>query len=398
MPIPAPSDARLHVAAPSASNVPTLTHDWSFDHGLPSHGASPELLSWLTLFKDSLPGKQLPRNIYPGLQPTDSFPQLVDQANRFVKQAHDRGICCEYAQTQLTAGLGIDTDLAAHHLDLVRTHGLVNACALIQKSHAQSYLQPDLVRNEFATFPEFNTLLALAVDGAHIAIPPQWVPNCGLGVTIRPNAVRMAAPVLVRFAQEQALGDVMLVESSAFQKAAAETSTPFSVISVDWVFKPGDKKSDFLGRLIDDYTNCSSPLNTAETFAAMESVYGELRLPQLSNMCDSLLLARARFPGEAIFGLKEDISRAYRRVRLAPSSCLRMVLQLPPTADGTSYYAVRLSQPFGHNASAHGWGVVASHRAQAPWGDHTSAIIRPLRHVRRRPLRLWYPGVSSQVV
>jgi hypothetical protein len=52
MPIPAPSDARLHVAAPSASNVPTLTHDWSFDHGLPSHGASPELLSWLTLFKD----------------------------------------------------------------------------------------------------------------------------------------------------------------------------------------------------------------------------------------------------------------------------------------------------------------------------------------------------------
>jgi hypothetical protein len=215
------------------------------------------------------------------------------------------------------------------------------------------------VRNEFATFPEFNTLLALAVDGAHIAIPPQWVPNCGLGVTIRPNAVRMAAPVLVRFAQEQALGDVMLVESSAFQKAAAETSTPFSVISVDWVFKPGDKKSDLLGRLIDDYTNCSSPLNTAETFAAMESVYGELRLPQLSNMCDSLLLARARFPGEAIFGLKEDISRAYRRVRLAPSSCLRMVLQLPPTADGTSYYAVRLSQPFGHNASAHGWGVVA---------------------------------------
>jgi hypothetical protein len=105
--------------------------------------------------------KTTPRNIlYPGLQPTSSFPELVDQANRFVQHAHDRRLCCAYAQTQLSAGRGINSDLAAKHLNLVQTHGIVNACAMIQTSHADSYLQPDIVRREFATFPEFNTLLA----------------------------------------------------------------------------------------------------------------------------------------------------------------------------------------------------------------------------------------------
>jgi hypothetical protein len=165
-------------------------------------------MSWLTLFQESLPCPKLPPGIYPGLQPTSSFPELVDQANRFVQHAHDRRLCCAYAQTQLSAGRGINSDLAAKHLNLVQTHGIVNACAMIQTSHAHSYLQPDIVRREFATFPEFDTLLALAEDGAHVATPAGWTPNCGCGVTVRPNAVRMAAPIHVRFAQEQALGDV----------------------------------------------------------------------------------------------------------------------------------------------------------------------------------------------
>jgi hypothetical protein len=304
-------------------------------------------------------GPIFPVDLYDSLPATTSFPALVDQANQFVQHAHDRRICCEYARQQQRSGAGINVSLAADHLRLILNHGAEAACELTQRLHQPSYLQPDIIRAEFALFPEFDTLLSLAVEGAHVAIPTDWVPNCGIGVTVRPNALRMAAPVHVRFAQEQALGDVILVDAEAFRAYAKTASIAFNVISVDWVFKPGDKPSDLLGRLIDDYTNCSAPLNTAETFIAMEAIYGELRLPQLPDMCQSLLLARERFPDQPISGLKEDISRAYRRVRLAPPSCLKMVLQLPPTEEGTTYYAIRLSQPFGHNASAHGWGVVA---------------------------------------
>jgi hypothetical protein len=337
-----------------------LTHDWSFDHGLPDPGRSnPELAAWLALFDRYDLGPAFPVNLYTSLPIVHAFPELIAHANRFVQHAHDRTICCDYAHQRQLAGDGINTLLAADHLQLILQHGAEAACELTQREHQPSYLQPDIVRAEFADFPEFNTLLSLAEEGAHVAIPADWVPNCGHDVTVRPNAIRMAAPIHIRFAQEQALGDVILVDAHDFRAYADTASVPFNVISVDWVFKPGDKPSDLLGRLIDDYTNCNAPLNTAETFSAMEAVYGELRLPQLPDMCRSLLLARDRFPGQPICGLKEDISRAYRRVRLTPPSCLRMVLQLPPTAEGVTYYAIRLSQPFDHNASAHGWGVVA---------------------------------------
>jgi len=90
----------------------------------------------------------------------------------------------------------------------------------------------------------------------------------------------------------------------------------------------------------------------------MEHIYGVLELPQLHDMCGSLLQARADFPKEPILGCKEDVTRAYRRVRFFPDHCTRMVVLLPPDRHGVQYYALRLSQPFGHNASGHAWGVV----------------------------------------
>jgi hypothetical protein len=92
-----------------------------------------------------------------------------------------------------------------------------------------SYLQPDIVKSEFADFPEFDTLLALAVEGARVMTPTDWTPNCGRNVTVRPNATRMAAPIHVRFAQEQALGDVILVNAEAFRAYADSASIAFNV-------------------------------------------------------------------------------------------------------------------------------------------------------------------------
>lgn len=358
------SDVNYDTQLPTEGSTPsqTLTHDWSFDHGIPTPTYNRELLSWLQLFRD-LPGTFHDSNtkqiLYRDIPCTSTFTELVDHANRFVHDTHDRDACCQYASQEIQAGHTIDRDLTQRHMQMMRDHGILETCRHIQNEHRDSYLQPELVRSQYNDFPEYLTLLQLAVEGAHIITPTDWIPNSGVGVKLRPNAKRMAMPIQVRFAQEQALGDVIIVDSTEFQKYATECEIPFNVISVDWVFKPGNKQSDLLGRLIDDYTNCDAPLNTPETFTSMEAVFGELTLPQLPDMCRSVLLARERFPHEKIMGLKEDISRAYRRVRLHPPSCMTMVLLLPPTADGISYYAIRLSQPFGHNASAHGWGVVA---------------------------------------
>jgi hypothetical protein len=65
------------------------------------------------------------------------------------------------ASNQLLNGAGIDTALANEHLQRILTIGANAACALTQHLHQPSYLQPDIIR------AEFDTLLGLAMDGAH---------------------------------------------------------------------------------------------------------------------------------------------------------------------------------------------------------------------------------------
>jgi hypothetical protein len=154
---------------------------------LPDPGLhNPKLASWLRLFDKYDRGPTFPADLYDSLPARTSFPALVDQASRFVQHAHDRRICCDYARQQQLFGAGINTSLAADHLRLILQHGAEAACELTQRAHQPSYLQPDIVRAEFALFPEFETLLALAVEGAHIAVPTDWIPNCGIGVTGAP--------------------------------------------------------------------------------------------------------------------------------------------------------------------------------------------------------------------
>ena len=288
-----------------------------------------------------------------------SFPALVKHAHDFVDQAHSHLACQTYAAEQVKAGHGVDKALVDHHLSLLRQHGLVKTCTLLQAHHAENYLQPDVVRDEYVGFPQFDLLSSLATEGAHILKPNNWKPNMGEDVHVRNICNTMSDAVNVRMAQEQALGDVLLVECSEFKAMAAAGKIAYHVTELGWVFKPGHKLSDLLGRIIDDYTNSPGPLNTPDTRISMEELYGILKLPQLADMCASLLQARNDFPNEPIYGAKEDVSRAYRRVKIFPADCPYMVVLMPPNKDGTQYYAIRLSQPFGHNASGHAWAVVS---------------------------------------
>jgi hypothetical protein len=212
----------------------------------------------------------------------------------------------------------------------------------------------------FQEFPEYDRLLALATDGATIHTPTTgWAPNMGKGVVVRKVARQMADAVLVRVAEEQARGDLIVVPQQGFHEMAHKTDLEFNVIELGWVFKAGDKESDKLGRVVDDMSFSPSPINTPETAQMAREIYGPLDLPILADMCNSLLIARQRFPGQRLSGLKEDVSRAYRRVRIALSSCRWVVIRLPVGDDGVEYYGIRLSQPFGHTAAGYAWGVVA---------------------------------------
>ena len=345
---------------------------WLSDTFTANRGSSPtELQAWSEAFPPIPPTRlgstpELP----PSVETIDtvlaaqyaldrSFSALVAHAHEFVNQSHSHAACRAYAAAQVEAGHGVDTALVAHHLSLLRQHGLVQTCALLQAHHAANYLQPDVVRAEYGGVPQFDILLQLAESGAHILRPTDWQPNMGQGVHVRNICQLMADCVHVRMAQEQALGDVLLVECGEFRALAAAAGLAYHVTELGWVFKPGSKLSDLLGRIIDDFTNSPGPLNTDDTRLAMDRLYGILRLPQLADMCASLLQARAAFPGEPIYGAKEDVSRAYHRVRIAAEDCPCMVVLLPPDRNGVQYYAVRLSQPFGHNASGHAWGVVS---------------------------------------
>lgn len=327
----------------------------------PPSVVSQEYASWgRILFTSSriCDGSSL-RDFYGEAVQAASFPALVDCANLYVQKNNDHGVSRAYARQQILEGHSIDKGLMHVHTELMRSAGIVPACAQVQEQHKHNFLQPDFVREYFTDFPEFEVLLSLSVDGAEIFYPPTWTPNMGVGVSVRKITELMADAVHVRMAQEQALGDVILITCEDFERIAREQGIQFYVTELGWMFKPGSKESDLLGRIIDDYTNGRLSLNTPESRLLMEAVYNELILPQLPDMCASILRARKVFPGQQIFGLKEDVSRAYRRVRLKPRSAVYMITLLPPDQDGVSYYAVRLSQPFGHNASGNAWGVVA---------------------------------------
>ena len=287
------------------------------------------------------------------------FSDLIKQSHNFVNQTHSHAICQDYAATQIAEGHGINESLVNTHLSSLHQHGIVKTCELIQRQHSDNYLQPDIVRHDYADFPQYDVLLSLAENGAYIQRPSNWSPNMGVGISVRNVTRKMADAVHVRMAQEQALGDLLLVERDELVHIAVAENISFHATELGWVFKPGEKQSDLLGRIIDDYTNSNGPLNTEETSRLMEIFYGPLVLPQLHDMCASLLQARIDFPNQPIFGAKEDVSRAYRRVRIHPADCPLMVVLLPPDRNGVQYYAIRLSQPFGHNASGHAWGVVA---------------------------------------
>jgi hypothetical protein len=287
------------------------------------------------------------------------FIELIQHARDFVTHSHSHEVCQVYAAQQVADGHGLDLVHIQADRDLFEQHGVVQACAIVQHQHAANYLQPDIVRDEYKDFDQYDLLLSLAQNGAEVLRPPNWTPNMGVGINPRNVCKQMADAVHVRMAQEHAIGDIMLVECDVFKALCLVQQIQFHVTELGWVFKPGEKLSDLLGRIVDDYSNSTGPLNTPETREAMEYLYNMLQLPQLADMCESLITARSLFPGELIHTLKEDISRAYRRIKFKPTEYVLMVVLLPPTADHKSYYAVRLSQPFGHNASGHAWGVVA---------------------------------------
>jgi hypothetical protein len=317
-----------------------------------------EFAAWRRLFAyaDLTP---MPSAVFPETASITSFEDLIKFATAYVARESSKIGCQEYAAAHIKKGGGINYSLAAEHMRQMEVLGVTEACAAVQRQHSGSYLQPRVVEEEYASFKEFASLLDLAANGASILRPADFAPNNGVGCRSRSNAVAMADAVIARLAQEQATGDVMIVPAAEFRALAHLRGLEFNVTELGWTFKHGNKDSDQLGRVTDDATNSPSPLNTPASLLMAEARYGSLVLPQLHDMCQSLLQARVAFPGKPIAGLKEDVSRAYRRVRFRPDHCPLMTCIMPLDHNGVEHYAIRLSQPFGHNASAHAWGVVA---------------------------------------
>ena len=301
----------------------------------------------------------MPDSLYPASVECTSFDQLLKFSIEFVEKTHDYDACCAFAAAHIDRTGGVDTTLADTHLASMQEIGIVMTCARVQQQHSGSYLQPDVVRALFRSFPEYDSLLRIADEGSPVLRPPLWMPNNGNGVKSRAIALRMADAVVARMAEEQALGDVILVEAEPFTRLCAEQGVHFNIVECGWVFKHGSKATDLLGRVTDDHSHSYCPLNSPESKAMAEEMYGPPVCPQLPDMCDDVLAARAQFPGQPIHGLSEDVSRAYRRCRFRPEDCPLVTVILPPTRDGRQFYAIRMSHSFGDNTSAHVWGVPA---------------------------------------
>jgi hypothetical protein len=301
----------------------------------------------------------LPATLYAEAAHCTSFTSLLAHAAEAVRQAHDYDACRAYAASQIEITGGINVSLATQHLQWMQDIGVVATCARVQEQHAGSYLQPHIVRALYPGFPEYETLLRIAVEGSPVLRPPLWTPNNGVGVQVRAIATSMADAFILRMTEEQAKGDVIIVEAEPFTALCSAQGVAFNLVECGWVFKHGSKESDLLGRITDDHTHSPCPLNTIESKALADDLYGPPVCPQLTDMCESLRAAQTQYPDQPIYGMAEDVSRAYRRCRFRPDDCPLAGAILPLTRDGKQYYALRMSHSFGDNTSAHVWGVPA---------------------------------------
>jgi hypothetical protein len=103
---------------------------------------------------------------------------------------------------------------------------IVDTCANVQKLYAGNYLQADVVRAQYRDFPEFESLLDLAVSGASVMQPAGWVPNQGIGVKVRATTNMMRDAVYARMAQEQAVGDVNFGRYARISKTSGRAEYP----------------------------------------------------------------------------------------------------------------------------------------------------------------------------
>jgi hypothetical protein len=273
---------------------------------------------------------------------------------------NDHSLSEQYGRQCCANGLILNQTIITSHSNLVHKVGLIPAITQLQAEHADIFLQPTDVRSNYRDFCQYDTLLELAEEGATIYTPKDFVYNNGVGATSRPVCRLVPSAIHARLSQEQAIGDSLILPQAVVREAAKAAGIQFHVSELSWVFKPGDNDSDLLGRLVDDYTNSAGGgINSSETLEAIVQHYGDVTNPQLVDLCQAYLDALDPTGEDLLSAATEDVSRAYRRVKVCPPYCLLQVLNLPHIDGFPPLYSIGMSGRFGYCGAGHTWAVAA---------------------------------------
>jgi hypothetical protein len=299
-------------------------------------------------------------DLYPRLATCPSFDNCIAVALDYVRVKNDHTLSEEYGKQCCANGSKLNKSIITSHIQSFRQFGVLETIARTQRQHADIFLQVQDVKANYQAFPEYNTLLELAEEGATICTPPDFTFNNGVGACSRPICSIVPSAIHARLSQEQLIGDSIIVPQSVLKQAAALAGLQFHVSELSWVFKPGDAESNLLGRLVDDYTNSAGGgLNGEHTMDEIIRLYGSVTNPQLADLCRAYLASRDPSGHDPLDIATEDVGRAYRRAKVRPPHCLMLVLNLPPIEGVPPLYSIGLSGRFGYCGAGHVWAVAA---------------------------------------
>ena len=302
-------------------------------------------------------------SIYP-----DFTGHTFDDAVKLARQHLRRSAGAIAATAALARGSCIDRDAIATDTGALADMGLL---ALLRHRQATltnivqrgiSRLVPLPTPASLTSTPPYPTQDGLdAADtfasGADVILPHPLPPQRNLPT--RTPAEHLAIEYLVE--KERKKGLCVVLPLSHVEAACASEGLPLRR-SPCFIQRKADPDPDkaAAGRKCDDYT--FSGLNTNEKALVLAARHGAYNDPNVATFARLFLLAKARFPGEAIYMMVSDFDAFYKKFIVRPEHITLLATQLD--IEGIPHVVLPLVGPFGLQDS-NAWAKTATEAIHA---------------------------------
>jgi hypothetical protein len=227
------------------------------------------------------------------------------------------------------------------------TAGLHAILLEAQSALNPSSLNPSALRHINPESPFFERMRCLATHSNHALYPAGYQGNCGVGVRMRPPRQAPLPALAAHFLKLHAKGRVVIFPRDVFSAYCQSHSRMWNLL----VCSLAAKDAEILRLVADPFMLNDPDLKTM--YAAM---WGALSPPQLADICELIMNARAAFPDQELVAGRADVASAYNRIISSLHDMCHQCFLFH--MDGRDHVAIPIIRTFGLQASNYEFGVL----------------------------------------